>query len=68
MLGRYYHTDIVRLLGGEPLLHPDLLGIARPMNPGRYRVTVAAGPGRSGTGEVELKEGETKTLEVKVSP
>lgn len=49
-------------------LPPDLLGIARPMNPGRYRVIVAAGPGRSGTGEVELKEGETKTLEVKVSP
>lgn len=49
-------------------LPPDLLGIARPMNPGRYRVTVAAGPGRSGTGEIELKEGETKTLEVKVSP
>ncbi len=47
-------------------LPPDLLGIARPMNPGRYRVTVAASPGRSGTGEVELKEGEIKTLEVKV--
>ena len=57
---------VVQINGTQ--LPPDLLGIARPMNPGRYRVTVAAGPGRSGTGEVELKEGETKTLEVKVSP
>ena len=26
-LARYYHVDAVRLLGGEPLLHPDLAGV-----------------------------------------
>jgi hypothetical protein len=46
----------------------DLLGVARPLNPGRYRVTVTASPSRSGTGEMELKEGEAKSLEVKLSP
>ncbi len=45
----------------------DLMGIARPLNPGRYRVTASAAPGRSGIGEVELKEGETKSLEVRLS-
>jgi organic radical activating enzyme len=28
ILARYYRVDVVRLLGGEPLLHPDLPGIA----------------------------------------
>lgn len=48
-------------------LPPDLVGVARPINPGRYRVTMTAGPGRTGTGEAEIKEGETKTLEVRLS-
>lgn len=26
-LGRVYHAGVVRLLGGEPLLHPDLLAV-----------------------------------------
>lgn len=43
----------------------DLVGIARPINPGRYRVTMTATPGRSATGEIEVKEGEAKTLEIK---
>ena len=46
----------------------ELMGIARPLNPGRYRVTVKAAPGRSGVGEIELKEGEAKSLEVRLSP
>lgn len=45
----------------------DLLGVARPLNPGRYRVTVNAGPGRSGVTEVELEEGATKSVEVRLS-
>lgn len=48
-------------------LPPDLVGVARPINPGRYRVTMTAGPGRSGKGEVEIKEGETKSIEVRLS-
>ena len=28
-LAPYYHVDAVRLLGGEPLLHPDLAGVIR---------------------------------------
>ena len=43
----------------------DLVGIARPINPGRYRVTMTATPARSATGEIEVKEGEAKTLELK---
>lgn len=27
ILARYYHANHVRLLGGEPLLHPDLIGV-----------------------------------------
>jgi hypothetical protein len=46
----------------------DLVGIARPVNPGRYRVTVAAARGRSGVGEVEIKEGDAKVLEVRLAP
>jgi hypothetical protein len=45
----------------------DLIGVARPMNPGRYRVTINAGPGRTGVNEVELKEGEAKSVEVRLS-
>lgn len=45
----------------------DLVGLTRPLNPGRYHVTVTAAPGRSGVGDVELKEGETRGLEVRLS-
>jgi hypothetical protein len=43
----------------------DLVGIARPINPGRYHVTMTATPGRSASGDIEIKEGEAKTLEIK---
>jgi hypothetical protein len=46
----------------------ELVGVARPLNPGRYHVTVTAAPNRSGAGDAELKEGEAKSLEVKLSP
>lgn len=46
----------------------DLIGVARPLNPGRYHVTVTASPNKSGAGDMELKEGEAKSLEVKLSP
>jgi hypothetical protein len=46
----------------------ELIGVARPLNPGKYRVTVTASPSRTGTAETELKEGEAKSLEVKLSP
>jgi hypothetical protein len=45
-------------------LPSDLLGVARPVNPGRYHVTMKARGGRSGSGDVEIREGETKTIEV----
>ncbi len=45
----------------------DLVGVARPLNPGRYRVTVTASPGRTGTSESDLKEGEARSLEVRLS-
>jgi hypothetical protein len=47
---------------------PDLVGIARPINPGRYHVTMTTGAGKTATGDVEIKEGEAKALEVRFSP
>lgn len=46
----------------------DLMGVARPLNPGRYHVTVTASPNRTGAGDMELKEGEAKSLEIRLSP
>ncbi|HSO35792.1 MAG TPA: hypothetical protein VLT33_24855 [Labilithrix sp.] len=43
----------------------DLVGVARPINPGRYHVTMTAGPGKSGASDVEIKEGDAKALEVR---
>jgi hypothetical protein len=57
---------VVQINGTQ--LPSDLLGVARPINPGNYHVTLTAGPGRTGTGDVEIKEGETKALEVHLSP
>ena len=59
-------TVVVQLNGTQ--MPSDLLGVARPINPGRYHATVTAAPGWSGSGDVEVKEGETKTLEVRLSP
>ena len=58
-------TSLVVQVNG--VQHPnELIGVARPLNPGRYRVTATAS-GRSGTNETELKEGEAKSLEVRLS-
>jgi hypothetical protein len=46
----------------------DLIGLARPLNPGRYHVTITASPNRTGAGDTELKDGEAKSLEIKLSP
>ena len=45
----------------------ELVGLPRPLNPGRYRVTATVASGRSGTNETELKEGEARSLEVRLS-
>jgi hypothetical protein len=63
--GESLKNVVVQINGTQ--LPSDLVGIARPINPGRYHVTMTAGPGRSGSGDVEIKEGETKALEVKLS-
>lgn len=42
----------------------ELIGIARPVNPGVYKLTATAG-GKTTTGEAEVKEGETKTVELR---
>ena len=51
---------VVQINGTQ--LPPDLLGIARPMNPGRYRVTVAAAPGRSGSSRCPTSSTTTNPL------
>jgi hypothetical protein len=45
----------------------DLVGIARPVNPGRYHVTVTAAPNRSATGDVEINEGDTRSVELRLA-
>ena len=56
---------VVQINGTQ--LPSDLVGVARPMNPGRYHVTMTAGTGQSAAGDVEIKEGETKALELRLS-
>lgn len=46
----------------------ELIGVARPLNPGRYQVKVTASPNLSGAAESELKEGQALSLEVRLSP
>ena len=46
----------------------ELIGVARPLNPGRYQVKVTASPNLSGMAESELKEGQALSLEVRLSP
>ena len=46
----------------------ELIGVARPLNPGRYQVKMTASPNLSGTAESELKEGQALSLEVRLSP
>jgi tetratricopeptide (TPR) repeat protein len=49
-------------------LPADLLGISRPVNPGAYHVTVTqAGTPRTANVEFELKEAETKSVDLKLS-
>jgi hypothetical protein len=43
----------------------DLLGVARPMNPGAYRISATAG-NLHATAEIELKERATRTLELRL--
>jgi hypothetical protein len=45
----------------------ELLGVARPLNPGRYQVKVTASPNLAGAAETELKEGQALSLEVRLS-
>jgi hypothetical protein len=42
----------------------ELLGVARPVNPGTYRITVSATGYKTANVEVTLKEGETKPADV----
>jgi tetratricopeptide (TPR) repeat protein len=42
----------------------ELIGIARPVNPGQYKVIATAG-NKTTTVEAEVKEGETKTVELR---
>ena len=45
----------------------ELIGVARPLNPGRYQVKVTASPNLSGAAETALKEGQALSLEVRLS-
>ena len=46
----------------------ELIGVARPLNPGRYQVKVSASPNLSGMAESKLEAGQALSLEVRLSP
>lgn len=45
----------------------ELVGIARPVNPGIYRVTASATGMNAAPVDVDLKEGATKTVDIKLT-
>lgn len=45
----------------------EVLGIARPVNPGRYRVTVWAAGYKEASSDVEIGEGAAKALDMKLA-
>lgn len=45
----------------------EVLGIARPVNPGQYKVTVWAAGYKEAAGAVDVVEGSSKALELKLS-
>lgn len=59
--------DVVVQVNGTQM-PAELIGVARPLNPGRYQVKVTASPNLSGMAESELKEGQALSLEVRLSP
>lgn len=50
----------------ENTIPPEVLGIARPVNPGRYRVTVQAAGYKESTAEIEVAEGKAESLTIKL--
>jgi tetratricopeptide (TPR) repeat protein len=43
----------------------ELIGIARPVNPGPYRIVATTATGLGASSDVDLKEGEQKTVELR---
>jgi hypothetical protein len=56
---------VVKLNGGA--VPPEVLGIARPVNPGKYKVTVWAAGFKEANAEVDVGEGTAKAAELKLS-
>jgi hypothetical protein len=56
---------VVKLNNGQ--LPNEVLGIARPVNPGHYKVTVYAAGYKETSGEVDVGEGSTKVLDLKLA-
>ena len=55
---------IVKLNGGS--VPNEVLGIARPVNPGKYKVTVWAAGYKEATADVDVGEGTTRTADLKL--
>jgi hypothetical protein len=59
-------SSLVVKLNGSPLPN-EVLGIARPVNPGRYKVTVWAAGYKEATQDVEVGEGVPKAVELRLA-
>jgi PEGA domain-containing protein len=56
---------VVKVNGGA--LPNEVLGLARPVNPGPYKISASAPGYASATAEVDVKEGASRTVDMKLS-
>jgi len=57
---------LVVTVNGSPIPN-ELVGIARPVNPGKYRITAEAAGKKASPIELELAEGVTKSVDLKLA-
>src|SRR5262249_54793958 len=58
-------SDLVVTVNGTKLDN-DLVGIARPLDPGMYKIAVTAAGYKTAKLEIEIKEGDTKTADLQL--
>ncbi len=59
-------SSLVVKLNGHAVPN-EVLGIARPVNPGRYKVTVWAAGYKEASSELDVDEGKPKTMDLKLA-
>jgi hypothetical protein len=57
--------NLVVLLNGSPMM-PELIGIARPVNPGKYKISAEASGTKAAPVEIEVAEGASKSVDLRI--